>query len=289
MNKRRTLKAFSLIELSIVILIIGIIIASIIGGKKLVNLSNLSKARALTNSSPIAGIEDLALWLDTTSKNSFISGEGLDGQVITTWNDINPQRTIKNNLTASGSARPTYLSSGLNGLPAIRFDGVDDYLQNTSIDLLIRNQVSIFMVGNYVSGSAGGCVFISQQTDNNNRVSLQTNGVGETLRFDMPNDTTGKLIGNSSLTNKNFIFGAIKTDTTESVYVNSLSTDVTSIANALSATQFSGPLYISSFNGSLYICGMSLGEVIVFNRGLSNFEFQEVMKYLSKKWTISLI
>jgi hypothetical protein len=145
------------------------------------------------------------------------------------------------------------------------------------------------MVGNYVSGSAGGCVFISQQTDNNNRVSLQTNGVGETLRFDMPNDTTGKLIGNSSLTNKNFIFGAIKTDTTESVYVNSLSTDVTSIANALSATQFSGPLYISSFNGSLYICGMSLGEVIVFNRGLSNFEFQEVMKYLSKKWTISLI
>ena len=61
---------FSLIELSIVVLIIGIIIAGITQASRLVRVSKLSSARTLTQSSPVAGISDLVAWWETTLEKS---------------------------------------------------------------------------------------------------------------------------------------------------------------------------------------------------------------------------
>jgi prepilin-type N-terminal cleavage/methylation domain-containing protein len=46
--------AFSLIELSIVILVIGLLIAGAIQGSKMISKAALSSARTLTESSPVA-------------------------------------------------------------------------------------------------------------------------------------------------------------------------------------------------------------------------------------------
>lgn len=62
--------AFSLIELSIVILIIGIVIAGIIGGNYLYNKTILSSARSLTQSSNLRTFRELYLWLETASDSS---------------------------------------------------------------------------------------------------------------------------------------------------------------------------------------------------------------------------
>ena len=83
-------KAFSLIELSIVVLVIGILIAGVIQGSGMLVDSRLKSARALTRSSPVNGIKDLALWLETTSAESFLSSEAENGTRLTLWNDINP-------------------------------------------------------------------------------------------------------------------------------------------------------------------------------------------------------
>ena len=45
---------------------------------------------------------------------------------VSSWTDVSPVGT--NHATHTGSARPTYIASGLNGLPTVRFDGSDDYL-----------------------------------------------------------------------------------------------------------------------------------------------------------------
>ena len=84
-------KAVSLIELSIVVLVIGILIAGVIQGSRMLVDSRLKSARALTRSSPVAGIKDLALWLETTSAESFLSSQAENGTQLTLWNDINPQ------------------------------------------------------------------------------------------------------------------------------------------------------------------------------------------------------
>jgi len=131
MNKlnSKASKAFSLIELSIVILIIGIIVAGITQSSRLVTQSKLKSAQNLTSSSPVAGIKSVSLWLEPTLDASFPSSLDDEG-FITQWNDTNPQTPSKlyaipasASATVSGSSSIAYDSNGINGLPSIKFAG----------------------------------------------------------------------------------------------------------------------------------------------------------------------
>lgn len=62
----------------------------------------------------------------------------VDGAAVTNWAPSAGNVT----LSAAGSAQPTYISSAINGQPAVRFDGVDDKLAG-SADFLPQ-PVSIF-------------------------------------------------------------------------------------------------------------------------------------------------
>ncbi len=132
MNKRKskTSTAFSLIELSIVILIVGIIVAGITQGSRLVRNSKLKSAQNLTASSPVAGIRSVSLWLESTQDTSF--PESLDDEAsLLQWNDSNPQAPSKlfavpaAGVTTSGSTAIKYDSDGINGLPSIKFNGTN--------------------------------------------------------------------------------------------------------------------------------------------------------------------
>jgi len=129
-HKSKASTAFSLIELSIVILIVGIIIAGITQSSRLVRQSKLKSAQNLTTSSPVTGIRSLALWLETTQDASFSTS--LDDEAnITQWNDINPQAQAKvyaipanaSSTATTGSGAISYEEQGINGLPTVRFTG----------------------------------------------------------------------------------------------------------------------------------------------------------------------
>jgi len=60
--------AFSLIELSIVVLIIGILIAGISQSSRLIKAMKLSTARSLTRSSDVNSINNLTAWFDATAE-----------------------------------------------------------------------------------------------------------------------------------------------------------------------------------------------------------------------------
>jgi hypothetical protein len=67
-----------------------------------------------------------SLWLDAADISTIVKS----GELVSTW--IDKSGTGKN-ATQSGSARPAYLAAGLNGLPAIDFDGIDDDLELLNI------------------------------------------------------------------------------------------------------------------------------------------------------------
>ena len=75
---KRKNSAFSLIELSIVILIIGILIAGVTQGSKLYIKFKIATAQALTRSSPVNGVKDLAVWYETSLTESFNSTDSID-------------------------------------------------------------------------------------------------------------------------------------------------------------------------------------------------------------------
>ena len=149
-------KAFSLIELSIVIVIIGIIIAGVTQGSRLVKQMKLSSARTQTQSSPISSIKNLELWLESTSEKSFDDAETEDGATVTTWYDINPQSSVKNNATqATDANKPIYVSSAINGLPALSGNGTSTVLESTLTDSFVSSGFTWIGVLQWINPNTG--------------------------------------------------------------------------------------------------------------------------------------
>ncbi len=73
-NNKSFFSAFSLIELSIVILIIGTLIAGVTQGSRLVRISKLRTAQNQTSTSPVSSIDGLALWLDAVDEINIAVG-----------------------------------------------------------------------------------------------------------------------------------------------------------------------------------------------------------------------
>ena len=84
-------KAFSLIELSIVLLIIGILIAGVTQSSRLIEQFKLTSARSKTKSSPVNSITGLSMWLETTAIESFLENESENQATVSAWNDIGLQ------------------------------------------------------------------------------------------------------------------------------------------------------------------------------------------------------
>ena len=129
-------KAFSLVELSVVILIIGILIAGVTQSGRLIRQIKLSTARSLTSSSDVASIRDVTAWFESTTAGVFTDINGNtdidDKSKLRAWRDVNPQKSISDkpimtNGTAvdgsSNNTEPKYIISGINGLPSVYFDG----------------------------------------------------------------------------------------------------------------------------------------------------------------------
>jgi len=124
--KLQNKKAFSLIELSIVILIIGLLVAGIVKGRSLYTNMRVSSAASITNSSIVPAIPNLHVWYETSLDKSFNDNQRSDGSDVTTWYDIKAINVKKNNLVKQGSGNtPSYQRDCINNLPCLNFEGAN--------------------------------------------------------------------------------------------------------------------------------------------------------------------
>ena len=124
MQKRTKKSAFTLIELSMVLIIIGILISGIYTGRGMIRNSQMFSARALTLNSQISSIPGMVAWYETTTTDSFDASEISDGSTITTWYNRAADGFLEdNNLTGvTGGGYVGYISQGINNLPSVEFD-----------------------------------------------------------------------------------------------------------------------------------------------------------------------
>jgi len=149
-------KAFSLVELSMVILIIGILIAGVSQGIDLYEDFKLASARNLTSGSIVARVPNLSMWWETTMETSFINSKPNEGDLINRWNNINSQRVMKVNLlnAPNDATRPTYKASAINGLPALKFSNAQN-LRSADINgdsFFSNNEITVFLLQNTTGG-----------------------------------------------------------------------------------------------------------------------------------------
>lgn len=274
--------AFSLLELSISIIIIGILMGIVVQGIKMVASSKLAAARSLTASSPVKNISGLIAWYETTSTDSFLKSEAIDGAQISTWYDISPDSipSKKNSLTRTASSAITYVANGINKLPSIKFT--------------TTNGTTPLMLSGFYQGSfAQGTVFVvSQQTSISATTGvlfdLSTSGATAMLlqNYVLLNAGTAANIS-QTITTKPYITAVYLNSSNSKAYLNSIST----LAGGSVVNAGSNSLSLLSVgtnrSGNLGLQGY-ISEVIVYNRPLTNLERKDVINYLSKKHQIAV-
>ncbi len=288
--KSRVNKAFSLIELSIVILIVGILVAGIYQATSLVGKSQLQSARNLTSSSGVNSIQNLAFWLDATRENS-ITNQGnstnvSDQDLIKDWKSHNPQSTNILSATQSQSSDyPRYLEKGINNFPAIKFDGIDDYLSLPVVTgNLSTTSYTLFLVGQSDTTNSGGYFIGAISPVQAQRIYLQQTTGGFLSASFGPSAVS---VTSSFIPTVPFVATMSYNAKTSMVYLYINNQLIEGKAGSYSGAPTSMMLSAQTANVQGYIDG-KIGEYIYFDRFLTTEERDDVAKYLSKKWRIAI-
>jgi prepilin-type N-terminal cleavage/methylation domain-containing protein len=279
---------FSLVELSVSLIIIAALALVILSGTGIKKTARISGAKTMTTAANLSSFGDLILWLDAVNMDNLIVET--DG-TVSSWNDISSPLSDISLEQPTQSARPIYTEDIINGLPAVRFDGTNDVLQELGKNsLLINDDFTTFIV--YASNHTRVYGVLL------GHVSCEPTRVG----YAITDRNTPGLI-------ENYLFptyGAFGTTSTPSsdgyivVYKHDGGTHTIQQNESVSSTTigFSSPVegdvYIGAgkeLSGSCntqFFADADIGEVIMFKRALTAHEISGIINYLSKKWKIGM-
>lgn len=291
------IRAFSLIELSIVIIIIGILIAGVTQGSRFIKKSRLVTAKNLTRGSDVNSIKGLSLWFETSNPSEkSISNSGVkileDGDSVTSWTDINPN--FIHAISISGTA--SYKRDGVGGLPSISFNGSSHCLGGTYspieagddtytlIAVLKVNTASSAYIGGQIpyattpSNSTLGSIVV--MSDSTVRMTGLNNDANSTITSPAGQETIVIIgVDNSSSPNIDFYVNSNTVTTATSGSPSTLN-----IANSGFVI---GCRYTGAATKGSYFNGL-VSEFIVFDRKLKASEVKLINSYLSKKYKIKI-
>lgn len=294
--------AFSLIEISIVILIIGVAISGIVSGMYLFYDFKLGQAQSITAKSPVISTPNLTLWLETTSPNSFETERPLSNDKIAIWKDLNPQRIFKINVSQSDlTKQPTYIENAINNLPALKFiNNIEMRSSDIELnDFISSDQATIFLVQNNFSGddttTTISWVPTSSNTDSGEVTRFNIHAlVINKIVFDFgtccPASTRTSTASLNNFLNRDKIISFVKNSNNVNFRVNFNETTAnnSSATSTLSAS-LSAPFIVGKLRtGNNYFFNGNIGEIIIFDRALTEIERKKIEDYLSDKWGIPI-
>lgn len=294
-HEKKILKAFTFVELSVVVVIVSILAFVIFGSSESVFFSSsITKARALTANSPVTKINGLVAWYETTLPESLIASEAIDGGQITRWRDINPASIVmqRNVLERTADSTVRYVRNGIGDLPSVRFVGQGTTASDTKIATEAGfaqgtfSNTTIFVV---FSSATAYSTYIRVLTDSGPAGSSNGNmvrtGATQTSVYLAQGGTGLASTPATFSANSNYILAAYLNGSQARAYVNNVNTSTT--AANVGVGVFNGITVGARYDGA-YRCDCSISEVIIYNRPLNVDERKAVMGYLSKKYKISV-
>ncbi len=224
-------------------------------------------------------ISGLSLWLDATDRTTLETANG----AVTKWKDRSGSR--HHAIQATPSLRPTLVTSGLAGLNTIRFDGTDDHLQIPYSLLLNPNTMSLFVVAlNRSAGGSAQAVLASRSSATSGGYQLLLDSAN-TVKFGAGNLTT-PITGPVVSTNTAAVLSSVLDGTSYRLFNGHvIQGRITDSFQANSTTPLRLGAGASEGAVSSFLNG-DIGEVLLYNRALTEIERQSVIAYLDAKWGI---
>ena len=275
-------KAFSVIEIAVVLVIMGVIIAGIISVRgSLVERANNNRINEFTNTSLLNEMPNLAIWLDVGVARSFKDGEMNYGQEISKLNNISPENYHNFNFEqATTSSQPIYEKDQYDAMPSLNFADDDSLEANLSdYNLLQPKQVTVFLVQNIIDNDGHSFYWEPSLSEKFSLENVRKSSNSQ-LNWNFSDGIVSTTI--DGFINKwNIITLVRSTDGNGIIRVNGAQEVASSIGSNF-ATGTSDTLKIGN---SL---DFSLREFIVFNKQLNEQEINDVEDYLAKKWDIEI-
>lgn len=222
-----------------------------------------------------ASIAGLQLWLDASQ----IAGLN-DGDAVATWSDVsgNAQHATQ----ATASKRPLYKTSILNGQPVVRFDGVDDFLENGTFTALNNaSAASLFIVKRQTSGaSIQFPLFFA-----NLFYQFNFGGGLKYWRTSATEDANATLDW-TTWTYEAQLFDGSQTGNANRLKIRSNGSPVSvSYTGTIAATLGSGTgFYVSTLDGTLYPWNGDIAEIIGYSTVPSAGQLALLEQYLAAKY-----
>ncbi|MBU6338886.1 MAG: type II secretion system GspH family protein [Rickettsiales bacterium] len=299
-------RAFTLIELSIVLIVLGIITVGVLKGTGLISSSKIGVARSLTARSVVQNIDGLVAWYESTSFDSFDASDVSDGHKINNWYDISPasipQKSNRNKLAAK-TGNVTYVKKGINEVPSLQFSSSGGSVTNLQLSSFYQGstaQNTVFIVfqqnaRTYVSSYDRWIIDSYSSASTTSFGYSDVSGVDD-IRLNGGSTTiaTGSTDAPSFIDGKSYIAAIYYDGTYSKAYLNNTATTV-------------GAGYLGSGvtnPGSNSLTGLTVGslkddtsasrfvglisEIIIYNRVLKDLERKDVFRYLAKKYNIAV-
>ena len=268
-------KAFSLVELSVTLLIIGVLVGGIKAGNYLIKSSAISAARAVTLASQINTIPDMIAWYETSMDGSFVAGQNIDKNQLTTWYNREPSGFLtQNTMTMSASPNVVYKAISTNNLPAVIMTASGDVsIANfTNSDSSSSTVVVVFKPTADITATAS--ILSDSGSTNNSTSSIGIKSTAVSLN-------TIDSAATSFVKDRKYILMVHFNGANSNVFVNS-----TTGLGTIDA----GTTTLDGFNlgDRVAAAGIAaeISEVIVYGHPLTDVERKDVFGYLSKKYKI---
>ena len=234
------------------------------------------------------------LQYETSLESSFLSTEATDNTQISLWKDNNPQSITKNNSTQSTlGSKPKFYENVFAGIPAVRFDGTDDYFSfdgtflsksNYTIFVVEQRRSAIdfnLLIGGTATGPSNTLLHLGYRYNTTMTQAHYSNDLNYTLipAYSQPTPRFhtfqfSKISGKSYWLN-----GGVNADKTEPTQTSAL--------NSYAGAQIAKYNYNNNIFSNTYYNG-DIAEIVIFVRDLKNEERQAIEAYLSKKYNIAI-
>lgn len=234
-----------------------------------------------------------ALWLDAGDASTYTLA---DTDRVTSWRN---KYNATHDFTAAADARPTLVTgaSGINGRPAIEFDGVDEVMMCTAPPLTSTGGSTVIVVANITAAAGSQSVFGQSDKDvDDRRLVLQgyQNPASDFVaRFLVYNTGALNRYGTIELSGADVIVWRIGSSGEPSININRTADTVSSTSaisdfgdivdtdnacvGAYLRNAGSGVEYISFLDGKI-------AEIMAWNECLTETPLQKVTTYLINKY-----
>ena len=219
----------------------------------------------------------LSLWLKTDE------GVELNNNKVILWKDQSGNNRHASSLLVNS---PLLVSDQLNGLPTIRFNGVDNSIETSAFQTFAnkRGTISIVVKINGDGKTSGGGYGTLVSTYFNKGVTWQFGVIKELAIYYDGVGTEGFPVVEVPEKKWSIVTISRNSDTTMNFYRDG---DFKLSFRIKNNQPDSNPLKIAS-NGRLEVLNGDIAEIIVYNKTLNEAELNTVHKYLEEKYKIQL-